>query len=191
MGKFLVTTIFAFALVVFTAAIVLPLRSTGLLAQELRKQESAPFNAVEAHQAIEKLAAQLEENFIYPKVGKAYADMLRSKITSGAYSKFSSAEEFAKIVTADLQAVHPEGHLKLQPPIVNSGGTPSVATAKDINGVGKSGWLAPGVAYMSFHGFSGNREEYQKVLKELREVLEGFSTAKTLIIDALKWSNKS
>jgi C-terminal processing protease CtpA/Prc len=37
---------------------------------------------------------------------------------------------------------------------------------------------------MSFHGFSGNPEEYKGVLNKLREVLDGFSTAKTLIIDA-------
>jgi C-terminal processing protease CtpA/Prc len=37
---------------------------------------------------------------------------------------------------------------------------------------------------MSYHGFSGNREDYNKVLDRLRAVLDQFSTAKTLIIDA-------
>jgi len=53
----------------------------------------------------------LEQNFIYPN-SKSYADMLRSKVKSGAYSKFVRSE-FTRVVTADLQAVHPEGHLKL------------------------------------------------------------------------------
>jgi C-terminal processing protease CtpA/Prc len=111
--------------------------------------------------------------------------MLRSKVTTRAYSKFANAEEFARVVTADLQALHPEGHLKLQPPETNTLGNSSAgASAPRINGVGKYGWIAPDVAYMSFHGFSGNRSEYDKVLKKLREVLDGFSTAKTLIIDA-------
>src|SRR5687768_9624553 len=97
-------------------ALVLMLPSRTLIAQGPQKQESAiaPFNAAEAHQAAENLAKQLEENFIYPKIGKAYAEMLRSKVSSGAYSKFASAAEFAKVVTADLQAVQPEGHLRLQ-----------------------------------------------------------------------------
>jgi hypothetical protein len=96
------------------------------ITQQLQTQKAFPFNAIEAHQALEKLASQLEENFIYPKIGKSYADMLRSKIAKGDYSKFSSAEEFAKVVTADLQAVHPEGHLRLQPPVNNTTGNSTV-----------------------------------------------------------------
>jgi hypothetical protein len=154
------------------------------ITQQLQTQKAFPFNAIEAHQALEKLASQLEENFIYPKIGKSYAIMLRSKIASGAYSKFGSAEDFAKTVTADLQSVHPEGHLKLQPPTTIIPENSTSAVASHIKGVGKSGWIAPGIAYMSFHGFSGDFEEYKRVLSKLREVLDSFSTAKTLIIDA-------
>jgi hypothetical protein len=178
------TNIFALTLIAATMSAALSLLP-AVFAQEPQKQGNTPFNVTEAHQAIEKLATQLEENFIYPKIGKAYADMLRSKVASGAYSKFGSAEEFAGVVTADLQAVHPEGHLKLQPPVANASGNSNIgASTSHINGVGKYGWLTPGAAYMSFHGFSGNREEYNRVLNKLREVLDGFSTAKILIIDA-------
>ncbi|MDQ4120825.1 MAG: S41 family peptidase [Acidobacteriota bacterium] len=171
---------------IFISIAILLLLTTALEAQELQKQESvaAPFNAVEAHQAVENLAKQLEENFIYPNIGKSYANMLRSKVASGAYSKFNTAAEFAETVTRDLQAVHPEGHLKLQPPTANASGNANADASARINGVGKFGWLAPEVAYMSYHGFSGNRAEYDRVLSKLREVLDSFSTAKTLIIDA-------
>jgi hypothetical protein len=183
MKKMLAQIIFVFLLLTFSLATIVIFPSNILRTQDWQKQESTPFNAAEAHQALEKLASQLEENFIYPKIGKSYADMLRSKIVKGDYSKFSSAEEFAKVVTADLQAVHPEGHLRLQPPVGSTIGNPTAASDERINGVGKSGWIAPRIAYMSFHGFSGNHEEYKRVLSKLREVLNGFSTAKTLIID--------
>jgi hypothetical protein len=184
MKKMLAQTIFVFLLLTLSLEIAVAFLPNVLTTQDSQKQESAPFNTAEAHQALEKLASQLEENFIYPKIGKSYADMLRSKIAKGDYSKFSSAEEFAKVVTADLQAVHPEGHLRLQPPVNNTTGNSTASSAERINGVGKSGWLAPGVAYMSFHGFSGNHQEYKRVLSKLREVLDSFSTVKTLIIDA-------
>ena len=179
-GLFL-SAILTSVLSVFGAVSVMMLSGCTAAAQE---PAAAPFNAAEAHQAVENLAKQLEENFIYPKTGKAYAEMLRSKVSSGAYAKFANAAEFAKTVTADLQALQPEGHLRLQPPTPNSSVGPNAAAAgARARGVGKSGWLAPKAAYMSYHGFSGNREEYDAVVKKLREVLDGFSTAETLIID--------
>jgi hypothetical protein len=166
---------------IFATVSFVVLSGWALIAQE---PAATPFNQAEAHAAVENLAKQLEENFIYPKTGKAYAEMLRSKVSSGAYAKFVNAAEFAKTVTADLQAVQPEGHLRLQPPAPNaSAGQNAGPAGSRARGVGKSGWLAPKVAYMSYHGFSGNREAYDAVLKKLREVLEGFSTAETLIID--------
>ena len=154
-------------------------------AREENQTPSGDFNADEARLAIETLAKQLEENFIYPNIGKSYAEMLRARLASGAYSKFESAEQFAKVVTADLQAVHPEGHLRLQPPAAMSSNNPSGSAASGrVNGVGKSGWLAPGVGYISLYGFSGDRAEYEKLLSRLKTVLEELSTAKTLIVDA-------
>lgn len=146
------------------------------------QQQSDAFDPVEAHKAIEKLAKLLEEDFIYPEIGKAYAKMLRDKVASNAYAKFKTTVDFANAVTADLQAVHPEGHLRLQPPGINASGNTMVTP--DINGVGKAGWIAPDVAYISLHGFTGNSEEYNRLLTRLQTVLDDLSTAKTLIIDA-------
>jgi hypothetical protein len=181
MRKLVITAFFG---MLFTACAVTLLPETQS-AQERNQSETAPFNAEEAHKAIETLAKQLEENFIYPDIGKSYAGMLRAKLASGAYSKFDTAGEFAKVVTDDLQAVHPEGHLRLQPPGETVAGGQSTPGASDnINGVGKYGLLAPGVGYISIHGFSGNRAEFDKLLSRLRTALEELSAAKTLIIDA-------
>jgi C-terminal processing protease CtpA/Prc len=146
------------------------------------KQPTDAFDPEEGHEALEKLAQLLEEDFIYPQIGKSYATILREKVKSKTYLQFAKAYDFAKAVTADLQAVHAEGHLKLQPPqIVSSDDT---VAASVVNGVGKVGMIAPGVGYISLHGFSGNSEEYNQLLKKLRSALEQLSTAKTLIIDA-------
>ncbi|HZI29041.1 MAG TPA: S41 family peptidase [Gemmatimonadaceae bacterium] len=145
-------------------------------------EQSAAFIAGEARTAVEKLAALLEENFIYPDIGAAYSRMLRGKLASGAYARFPSSEEFANVVTADLQAVNREGHLKLMAPGAQPPGQSAAGTSG--SGVGKAGWLAPGVAYLSIHGFQGNRSEYTRLMNRLREVLDRFSTAQSVIIDA-------
>ena len=158
--------------------------TASLDAQEVKNQEStAPFNLTEAHQAVKAYAKQLEDNFIYPDIGKKYANMLLSKISNGDYSKFITAEEFAATVTRDLQAVYPEGHLKLQPPTGKVAGKTDVSNSPHTNGVGKYGWLSSKVAYFDYLGFSGDRKDYDEVLIRLRKVLDEFSTAKTLIID--------
>ncbi len=65
-----------------------------------------PFVKTDAEAAVRELAIVLEENFVFPDKGNAYAAMLRAKLDSGAYSLFPDAEAFASRVTADLQAVH-------------------------------------------------------------------------------------
>ncbi|MEO6224426.1 MAG: S41 family peptidase [Sphingomicrobium sp.] len=140
-----------------------------------------PFVKAEADQAVGALAKALEDYFVFPDVGKAYAAMLRSKLALGAYSNFPDAMTFALAVTADLQAVHKDGHLKFRP-------APKAA-ASDQSGrqgpppgfkfIPKAGWLAKDVAYIRFEGFPGNAE----TLAQVREFAASHRTARTLVID--------
>lgn len=173
------------ALFLIASISLVALLTTCSEAQQMQKNDSAAaaFDPAEAHKAVENLAKQLEDNFIYPAVGKSYASMLRSKVASGAYSKFATAAEFAEVVTRDLQAVNPDGHLSLRPPVSDAERKSGNGSSRGSNGVGKYGWLSPGVAYLSYNGFSGDRAAYDKALAKLREVLDGFATAKTLILD--------
>lgn len=145
-----------------------------------------PFNVEEAHEAVESLAQELEEKFVYPEIGADYARTLRARKSAGAYDDFETAADFAKAVTKDLQEVQPEGHLRVIPP----GETLDTGPFADIpnlgKGVVKSGWIAPGVGYMSLHGFQGNQEQYTGLLNHLRTVLDTLSDAGTLIVDA-RW----
>lgn len=134
-----------------------------------------------AREAIEQLAEVVERDFVYPEIGRQYAAELRGKLASGAYSNLNSEAEVAAAVTEHLQRVHREGHLKLMPP---AAAQESQSVRSDtVNGVGKTGWLAPGLAYIRLHGFTGSGNE----LDRLREVLDAFSNATTLIIDARQY----
>ena len=133
--------------------------------------------------AVERAAQLLETRFTYPEVGRRYATTLRAKLRAGAYDGLSDAELPARL-TADLQAVAPDRHLKVFDEVSRPGGRggeagpasprqrpPPVADAK---------WLEPGVAYIAFRAFLGTPEE----LEQVRAFMLAHLDARTLIIDA-------
>ncbi|QYU69447.1 S41 family peptidase [Leptolyngbya sp. 15MV] len=139
-----------------------------------------PFVQADAQTAVTELAAALHEFYIYPDPGKAYATMLRAKLASGEYANFSDAVTFAKTVTADLQAVHADGHLRLQAITPDqTGGARDSRGFSEASSVTKAGWIAPGVAYIAFNGFPGN----DATLADVTEFLASHQEATTLIID--------
>lgn len=142
----------------------------------------APFVAAEARAAVETLATALEENFVFPEAGKSYAVALRSKLASGGYDRFDNAADFAKAVTEDLQRIHPDGHLRLHPPLARlEGGAPRAMRGPSPDGaIGRAGWIAKDIAYIAFNGFPGDPATVEK----LKQFLAAHSSAKTLIIDA-------
>ena len=72
-----------------------------------------PMDAAERRDVVEKLAKTLDANFVFPEVGTRYAAMLRANLASGAYDGLTDPDAFGAKVTADLQAVAPDGHLRL------------------------------------------------------------------------------
>lgn len=139
-----------------------------------------PFDKADAATAVTALASALEDFYTYPAPGKAYATALRSRLASGAYARFDSREAFARMVTADLQAVHKDEHLRLQAitPDEQSGAR-DLRGFSDASAVTKAGWIADGVAYIAFSGLPGN----EATLADVRAFLATHKDAKTLIID--------
>ena len=172
----------------FSALAALTLGSTALIAQAPQQGNPAqaapapaPFDAAEAKAAVEKLATSLEENFVFPEVGAKYAAALRAKLASGGYSNFPDAAAFADAVTADLKAVHEDRHLRVRAlPPQGAGGERRMGPPPGFKAIEKAGWIADGVAYISFAGFPGD----EPTLARLRSFLAEHKDAKALIIDA-------
>lgn len=116
------------------------------------------FDKADAEKAVTDLATALGENFVFPDAGKAYAAMLRSNLAKGAYANFPDAPAFAEKVTADLQAVHKDRHLRLRVAPAEQRGQAQAPNGgpPDDSAVAKAGWLGEGVAYIDFRGFPGN-----------------------------------
>jgi len=132
---------------------------------------------------IDRLAFALEENFVFPEVGRRYAQMLRTKVAAGGYDGQTTPEAFAQAVTADLQALHSDRHLRLHPPRAESSGPGGQAPRRGPgaeNAIRRAGWIADGVAYVDFAMFPGN----PATLDALRTFLSAHSSARVLIVDA-------
>lgn len=144
------------------------------------KQE---FVRATAEEAVRELASRMEDNFVFPDKGEAYARMLRANLAAGKYSSFPDAQAFADAVTADLQAVHADRHVRVHvvPADVRSGADEAPrGLPPTLNAISKSGWLADGVAYVRFEGFPGT----EATMKALRSFIDTHKDAKSLIIDA-------
>lgn len=137
-----------------------------------------PLAEGEGRAVAEKLARELELNFVYPEQAKLYSAMLRSNLANGRYDQ-GSRIELARKMTDDLQAVAKDGHLRVQlrgpegqrgaggPP---PGAPPLIQSAKEI---------APGIAYIRFTAFMGTDEEVAAV----RRFMADNRNAKSIIFD--------
>jgi len=82
---------------------------------------SAEAATVARSATLEDLAVKLTDRFVDPDAALNYAAMLRANAKAGKYDGLADDKAFAKAVTADLQALHFDGHLKVYPtpPAVN------------------------------------------------------------------------
>ncbi|MFD6186694.1 S41 family peptidase [Streptomyces goshikiensis] len=69
------------------------------------KLQSAP--------VIDETARLLTEHYVFPEIAEQLAGVLRRRLTEGAYD-VDDAEELARLVTADLQSVNGDRHLRLK-----------------------------------------------------------------------------
>lgn len=136
----------------------------------------------------------LERRYVDPATGRRYAAVLRAKAKGGAYDAIQDRGALAAALTADLQLVHPDGHLRLyvsgnEPPAApaatkspNAAG-PITATEREPSiapGIRAMRWAAPGIAYLSFEHFDDRPE----ALAAVRRFLVDYASARALIIDS-------
>ncbi|GAA1725867.1 S41 family peptidase [Nonomuraea bangladeshensis] len=62
---------------------------------------------------INETARLLTEHYVFPEIAEQLTDLLRRRLAEGAYDA-GTAEELARLVTADLQSVNGDKHLRLK-----------------------------------------------------------------------------
>jgi hypothetical protein len=149
-----------------------------------------------------QLADTLEQNYVFPDFARRYAAALRTKAAAGGYDNLG--ENFADTVTADLQAIHADRHLRLgrtgadsgspgprpvmrtpgeagaTPPAVGAAAPRRVMRMPDASSaIGQSGWIADGVAYVDIGLFPGSPE----VVERFRAFMEAHRDARAIVFD--------
>ena len=133
------------------------------------------------HNAVQRLATELEQNYTIPAIGKLYAAALHTHLEQGDYDKSADTAALVKQLTTDLQAVHRDKHVRvtLAGPDPAGPGRAGGATL-DLKGVEETRWIEPGIAYIRFSLFSGSPDE----LAAVKAFMDEHASAKAIIIDA-------
>lgn len=163
------------------AAPLMMAQSTPAPTPTAAADEAPAFTPALGKQAVAQLAEEIETNFVFPDVAKRYAARLRERLAAGAYDAPTDAAALAQSVTADLQAVAPDGHLRMHPPRGARPSGPAGGPPREYPPLmEQAGMIAPGIAYVRFNAFMGTPE----VLKDFTAFLDANQGAKTLVIDA-------
>lgn len=164
----------------------------------------APVSAEEARETALALASILEESYVFPDVARRYGAALRGKAAGGGYDKAGTGFALAELLTADVQAVAPDNHLRVMAGQPGPGGPgPRRVLVRRPGGPGDSGapgasgpqpamvrmapppameqprWLAPGVAFVRFNLFPGD----ESVTAAAARFMADHADAKTIIFD--------
>ncbi|MBJ7441911.1 MAG: S41 family peptidase [Sphingopyxis sp.] len=106
----------------------------------------------------EKYAVLLERDYVYPETGKRYAAAIRAAIATGRYTSLTG-DALGQAVDQDVNAVSPDGHLRLRAPeaamapaAAAPGAAPPVGRPPKVP-VEQAGWIAPGIAFVRFNVF--------------------------------------
>lgn len=137
---------------------------------------AAPVDEAEARATLLAFAAMLADRYVFPDVGERYAAALRTAVAAGRYRGSLRPYEFAARVTADLQAVTPDGHLRLTP-VSRASTAPAPAAPEPA--IESARWLANGIAYIKFNNFLG-----AETAAAVDRFMAEHAGARVLIIDA-------
>lgn len=141
----------------------------------------------DARAIADRAAMMLHDNYIDPALGTRYAATLRSHAARGDYAALSDPQALADRMTADLQAVARDGHLRFYvsrpetpPPAAASASTSAQPDRSPAPGIREIKWAAPGVAYIAFEHFDDRPEAIAAVTRFLTD----YASARALIIDS-------
>jgi hypothetical protein len=135
-------------------------------------------DAVARRETVAKLAEALEQRYVYPDVGATVASRLKTTLDAGGYDRIDDPAAFANRLTADMNAVAHDKHLKVvlvDAPRAPVGPPPPHSEA----GVVRADRLPGGIGYVEVSSFPPP-DRFKPVIDKAMSALSG---SKALVID--------
>jgi len=82
-------------------------------AEPAQPRKETTLDAAQRARIIDRLAAALNEQYVFPETAKKMEARLRERLKAGAYDRITRPQEFEDVVTGDMRAVSKDGHLSL------------------------------------------------------------------------------
>lgn len=98
---------------------------TGLMLIAIFANVSAQIQNHETHQLLDSIAKIVQRTYVFPEKAQQMIRELRENESLGKYDTISSPQQFAFILTKDLQKISKDQHLKVvyEPPVKNTDGS--------------------------------------------------------------------
>jgi hypothetical protein len=131
-------------------------------------------DAVEKKAVVEKTAAVLEQQYVFPETARKMGDLIRKNLKSGKYNAIEDARAFANRLTEDLRSISHDRHLgvRFAPERILEIRTPDPAKKKaaeefqkkanrmENHGFREVKLLEGNVGYLKFNYFSADPESF-------------------------------
>ena len=119
----------------------------------------ATVDAATRNAVIERVLNDLDGSYVFPEVARQMRESVQNRVRAGEYEPVTGAQEFANKLTADLQAISRDKHLRVR--VSGGGGGPTLmrrGAMRQGEGAGDGGFakveLMPGnVGYIDLRGF--------------------------------------
>jgi len=96
------------------AIIVIVIGNIVIAAQDAPKPPDAPIDSAAKTEAINVLLKELNDRYVFPEVAKKMETDVRARQKNKEYDSITSAQEFAKKLTDDLQSVSRDKHMRVR-----------------------------------------------------------------------------
>jgi hypothetical protein len=176
MARFLVI----FVIALFAAA------SCGSL-QEARAAPAPPgatapagaFDAATRRELVERLGEELRDRYVFPDVAERAAARIGAALAAGEYDGLADPAAFVQRLSADLQAIAHDKHLRLMSPTASPAGRAPRPMPPDEAGVTRADRLAGGIGYIEIVGFPPPGD----FKPALDRAMSGLKDSRALIVD--------
>lgn len=75
--------------------------------------QAPPFDNVAISQAVGKITAEIRAGYVFPDKGNRAAEAIEKALAANAYDGITNPGQFAQRITADLQSITSDGHLRV------------------------------------------------------------------------------